>query len=80
MFGIFKTYPTIAADKDLKADGGSACACIVVGTAGDLVLTPYGNPGADQTVTFAAGIPQYLKATAIKAAGSTAAKITVAWG
>lgn len=76
---IIKSYATIATNKDLVADGGSACSVISCGTAGDLVVTPEGNPGADQVVTFAAGVPQYLRCIAIKASGTTAAKVTVGW-
>ena len=76
---VFKTYATIAADKNLVTEGGSPCAMIVCGTAGDLTVTPHGKPSADQLVTFAAGVPQYLACTAIKTTGATASKVTVGW-
>ena len=76
---VFRTYAAIAADIDLTTDGGAYSAMIVTGTDGDLVLTPHGNPDADQVVSFKAGWPQYLAARAIKLAGSTATKVTVGW-
>jgi isopentenyl diphosphate isomerase/L-lactate dehydrogenase-like FMN-dependent dehydrogenase len=76
---VLKTWATVVADIDLRAAGGSSCAMIVCGTAGNLTLTPHGAPAADVLVYFAAGVPQYLAANAIKLAGATATKVTVGW-
>ena len=73
-------YATIAADKDLTGGGDGACRQIIVGTSGALEVTVGGSDTTipSDVVDAANGVLD-IRATAIKSASTTAAKILVLW-
>jgi hypothetical protein len=78
-----KTYSTVGSDIDLLAAaktlgiGAGPCRAIRAGTAGNITIV-YAS-GATDTQDIGAGETIQVKATAISASGTTAAKITVYW-
>lgn len=73
---VYQSYPSVASDKDLIADGGGLCRWIYVGCAGDIVLER--EDGTDVTMSVVSGANLVCAARTIRAA-TTATCITVFW-
>jgi len=73
-------YASIASDTDLTGSGNGACRQIIIGTSGDLEVVVGGDTVVipSDVVDAANGVLD-IRATAIKSASTTAAKILVLW-